>query len=57
MFLCGVITILLGTTLLTSASSDFIPIPSTPFVGTPMFMEPKPLQSSGTFTSLPTETK
>ena len=33
MFLCGVITILLGTALLTSASSDFIPIPSTPFVG------------------------
>lgn len=32
MFICGVITIL-GTALLTSASSDFIPIPSTPFVG------------------------
>ena len=33
MFLYGVITILLGKTLLTSASSEFIPIPSTPFVG------------------------
>ena len=48
MFICGVITILGAVALLSSASPDFIPIPSTPFVGKlPLDSHPTPYDIAG----------
>ena len=52
MFICGVITIL-GTAMLTSASSDFIPIPTVPFVGKlPLGDTPEPYDIAGILAGL-----